>query len=97
MFTQSSKFFVHSPVPFFKFLFRPATNEEVEKFLDGELDETNLLTIKEKELKNLYEKFCFLNHYNVESLTDSKVENILLKYGYEIVNDDDNCYAFTKI
>jgi hypothetical protein len=38
--------------------------------LDGELDEDENLEIGEKELKNLYEKFCFLNHYTELSLTD---------------------------
>ena len=70
---QSSKFLVDSPEPFFKFLFRPATKDEMEKFLDGELDEKELLSIKEKELKNFYEKFCFLNHYNPKSLIGHQV------------------------
>ena len=31
------------------------------------------LQMKEGELKNLYEKFCFLNHYEVEDLSNEDV------------------------
>lgn len=59
----AQRFLVDSVAIFFKYLFREATDEEEKKFIDNELDESELLSIKEKELKNYYEKFCFLNHY----------------------------------
>ncbi len=36
-----------------------------------------MLEIKEKELKNIYEKFCYLNHYTELKLSDEKVLKIL--------------------
>lgn len=56
--------------------------------MDGEIDSETFLEIKERTLKNLYEKFCFLNHYTEVKLSDEAVikelENV---YGYKFVND----------
>lgn len=41
--------------------------------MKGELESEELLEIKEKELKNLYEKYCYLNHMNELLLTDKSI------------------------
>jgi hypothetical protein len=43
--------------------------------------------IKEKELKNFYEKFIFLNYYLEVSLTEKNSIDCLKKYGFEFIED----------
>ena len=50
-FIQSSKFLVNSPKAFFKYLFRKASQSEINKFLEGELDEKELISLNERDLK----------------------------------------------
>ncbi len=51
--------------------------------MSGEMESDDILEIKEKELKNLYEKFCFLNHLTELRLSDEEVIKSLEKnYGY---------------
>lgn len=51
-----------------------------------------MLEIKEKELKNIYEKFCYLNHYTELKLSDEKVVKILENiYGYTFIDDNEVC------
>lgn len=88
---------VDSVSVFYKNLFRVASPTEETLFLKGELDEEFYLSIKEKELKNLYEKFCFLNHCMPQSLTDENNLQKLAVYGFMIVNDDDNASVFAKL
>lgn len=52
----------------------------------------------EKELKNLYEKYCFLNHMNECPLSDKKVQKYLeSKYGYVFVEDSEAGQVFQKM
>lgn len=56
--------------------------------MTGDLDHDKYLEISEKSLKNLYEKFCYLNHLTEKRLSDDAVKDILeKKYGYKFVPD----------
>jgi hypothetical protein len=55
------------------------------------------LQIREKDLKNLYEKFCFLNHYTPLSLADPAQIQKLGVYGFKIVDDEDKAQVFAKL
>ena len=55
------------------------------------------IEIKERPLKSYYEKFCFLNNYPERSLSDSKAQKILKDYDFELINDDKECEAFTRL
>lgn len=38
----------------------------------------------------MYEKFCFLNHYTPQALSDEKQIQKLAVYGFQIVDDEEN-------
>jgi hypothetical protein len=78
---QKCKNYIFHIKRFFQYLFRPASKEEKDQFQKGLLEESELFYIKEKDLKNLFEKFCFLNHYTPKTLTNSKVKFIKFSLG----------------
>ncbi len=52
------------------------------------MDVSEYLEFKERDLKDYYEKFCFLNNYNEENLVTSKYTSLLKKqYGYHFISD----------
>lgn len=56
------------------------------------------MEIKERKLKNLYEKFCFLNHLTENMLSNKNVVSTLKHYyGYKFIPDTDSNKMFTKI
>lgn len=61
------------------------------------MEQSLYFEMKEKELKNLYEKFCFLNNFIEESLSDPNSVKILEKYGFTLVSDDNLTQTFTRI
>ncbi len=67
----------NSAEEFFKILFSRASEEQEVLIITGQLDSQEMLEIKEKELKNIYEKFCYLNHYTELKLSDEKILKIL--------------------
>lgn len=56
-----------------------------------------MLSIKEKDLKNLYEQFCFLNHYTPGSLIDNDVKTKIWTYGFKITDDLDYAEVIYKL
>jgi len=54
--------------------------------------------MKEKVLKNYYEKFCFLNGLIEKQLSDSENKKKFNDYGFDLIDEEDTqCKAFTKI
>ena len=82
---------------FCNFLFREVTNPNEEKMLYESSDTDKYLEMKEKYLKNYYEKFCFLN--DLLELKLSNPENVIKfeKYGYTLKDDITESITFRKI
>lgn len=56
------------------------------------------LEIKERDLKELYEKFCFMNHFTEKSLSEySYIQLLKEEYGYVFQVDDNQSQVFNKI
>ena len=53
------------------------------------MDEEKYFTLSERDLKNYYEKFCFLNHHIELSLSDPSGLSIIEQYGFTLVDDND--------
>lgn len=77
---------------FFSLLFKRADEEAEQRLIDGDRDFEQHKEIKEKNLKILYEKFCYLNHLVEVRLSDETVVNLLNKtYGYTFLTDGAPC------
>lgn len=73
---------------FFSLLFKRADQETESKLMDGDRDFEQHKQIKERQLKQLFEKFCYLNHLTEIRLSDENVVNLLNKtYGYTFITD----------
>ena len=86
------KYRINSISNFCSFLFRPATNQEKEALANGKIP--NKLNLKERVLKDQYEKFCFLNNYSEMRLSDNV--QIFETYGFTFIEDDES-NAFTGL
>ncbi|KRX01782.1 hypothetical protein PPERSA_00155 [Pseudocohnilembus persalinus] len=83
---------------FFELLFQKSTEEIENQLLKGAVQAEDFLEIKEKTLKDLYEKFCYLNHFVEVRLSDKKVIQYLKqKYNYKFVPDHAANQLFLKI
>ena len=52
------------------------------------MDSSEYLEFKERDLKDYYEKYCFINKYNEENLVTAKYTKLLEKeYGYHFISD----------
>lgn len=71
-------------------MFKSVDPETEKKLMEGEIDTETYLEISERSLKNLYEKFCFLNHYvEVRLFNNEEVTKYLdTTYGYKFVPDE---------
>lgn len=64
----------------------------------GELNVDEYLHIKERDLKDLYQQYCFLNHFPEEELNSKYMVKLLKdKYGYIFENDEDHSQVFVKL
>lgn len=82
---------------FFSTLFCRADDTVENQLMNEEISTDELLEIKERKLKNLYEKFCYLNHLTEKKLTDKSVQSILDFYGYHFLPDQSSSHVFLKI
>lgn len=71
---------------FYKLLFKPVDYTEID---DEEEQDVSKFMIKATEAKVLYGKFCFINHLNEERLIEGSNQEILRKYGFEIITRKD--------
>ena len=72
--------------------------ESEQKKIDKGTGETKYLEMKEKNLKNNYEKFCFLNGLIEKPLSDMENIKKFEEYGYTLQDEEEvNCKAFTKM
>eukprot|EP01017_Pseudomicrothorax_dubius_P029810 TRINITY_DN3659_c0_g1_i2.p1 TRINITY_DN3659_c0_g1~~TRINITY_DN3659_c0_g1_i2.p1 ORF type:complete len:1194 (+),score=239.90 TRINITY_DN3659_c0_g1_i2:65-3646(+) len=87
--------YTNSVKAFYGQLFTPTTKQ---KLLDQELHETSNSEIKGSEIKMLYEKFCYLNHFNELQLNDSDNTQLLKKLGFHFdLREDSFTKAFVKL
>jgi len=85
------KYMVDSATSFFAMIFRVCTKEEILLMKTGELNADEYLHIKERELKDLYQQYCFLNHYPEAELNSKSIVKLLKKkYGYIFESDEDH-------
>ena len=91
------KHFIDSVDEFLSFLMNPNLESEQKK-VDKGIGETKYLEMKEKDLKNNYEKFCFLNRLIEKPLSDKQNIKKFEEYGYTLEDEEEiNCRAFTKM
>lgn len=91
------KHFIDSVDEFLSFLMNPNLDSEQKK-VDKGTGETKYLEMKEKDLKNNYEKFCFLNGLTEKPLSDKENIKKFEEYGYTLQDEEEiNCRAFTKM
>ena len=91
------KYFIDSVAEFLAFLMNPQLESEVLKANKG-IGETRYLMMKERVLKNYYEKFCFLNGLTEKGLSDSENMKKIEEYGYELIDEEEVLSkAFTKM
>ena len=87
------QFVLNSVDDFCNSLFREASAQEEKELKEGR-ENIDSVEMNEFYLKNLYEKFCFLNHYPERKLSDNL--DIFESYGYTLAPDT-NSLAFGKI
>ena len=96
-FISIKKYFFNSVDEFLSFLMNPNLKIELAKVNKG-IGETQYIEMKEKNLKNYYEKFCFLNGLTEKQLSDNENQTKFNDYGFDLVDETDNLsQAFTKM
>ncbi len=80
---------------FYAQLFRPLSKKDTTDLKDNFIKYEDMFELKEKELKNLYEKFIFLNKYLEVSLSEKKSVDCLKNYGFEFLEDHSQKTTFT--
>jgi len=80
---------IDSVKAFYHMLFRERTQDEKVLMQRGEMVVDEYLEIKERDLKELYEKFCFMNHFTEKTLSEPKyIDHLKMEYGYIFCVDD---------
>ena len=91
------KYFIDSVAEFLGFLMNPYLESEYIKANKG-IGEEKYMVMKERILKNNYEKFCFLNGLTEKQLSDSENLKKIEEYGYELIDEEENLSkVFTKM
>lgn len=91
------KYFIDSVAEFLGFLMNPYLDSESEKANKG-IGEAKYMVMRERTLKNYYEKFCFLNGLTEKQLSDPENLKKFEVYGYELLEEDEALSkAFTKM
>ena len=93
------KYMINSVDQFLNFLMNPNLTEETEKANKG-LALKKYTEMKEKDLKNYYEKFCFINGLIERQLSEEENLKKFKEYGFDLVDDVENlsrCFTFMQI
>ena len=91
------KYMIDSVDEFLIFLMNSNLESQTIKANKG-VAETKFIEMKEKTLKNYYEKFCFLNGLTEKQLSDEANMKKFNEYGFELIDDGENLIkAFTMM
>ena len=83
------KYFIDSVEEFLNFVMNPNMDNESAKANKG-IGEARYMVMKERVLKNYYEKFCFMNGLTEKQLSDAENMKKFEIYGYELIDEEEN-------
>lgn len=92
----AKKYIINSVAEFYDHLFNPNLPQVLQKYQMGKADR-KYLEMKEKTLKNVYEKFCFLNNYKENPLSSESNIEKPNQYSFYLEDDNDESLAFTHL
>ncbi len=73
------------------------TPDEEKQLKEGDLNQDVYFLMKEKELKTIYEKFCFLNNFTERTISDPEGQATLSNYSFSLENDRQASQVFVKL